>query len=209
MMLGNNSFGQIDESKWRLGAVVGPQVSLKNQWIQLSKYTGYYVKPGSLNLSAGLQIQRNIGQRFTLISGVNYLSKGITGTYYCHVCDLAGPIEPERIEQRFVEIPLALRYNMTVGKLSFHTQLGMAAGLSTRNPERFFITEGIITHEVKDSGRFSEYNLDGNIGIGFSYQITDLLQLEATGFYEHSLLNKSFYRQNSTGVEIGVSFQIK
>lgn len=207
LFIGVIAFSQSD-NKWAFGATFTPQTPVSSSTIEQGHYMGYYTSTWKLNSSFGIQAQRNIGNSFQLLAGLNYSVNDITGTFYCHVCDFFGPIEPEKLKVRFAEVPLAVRYKRDYGNWSIYGQLGFSAGYLLEISEhlnRDFVINGLYEPEISRVGKI---NVDSRVGAGIGYSVSEFMQLQFTGVYKHSLLSIPNYRFNSIGIEIGVLFKI-
>jgi opacity protein-like surface antigen len=156
-----NLYGQNENTKdLRLGLLLTLDDNRSPENFRYEDYIGYSVDYNKTSYRIGLSVEYFIKNRLSINSGLNYSNKDFTGTYYCAVCDIIGPIYPETIELRFIEIPLSFRYYFFPNKLRLFTDLGIN--------NQFVLTKDKIDKSYTLGLKFGggiEYNLNQNLSI--------------------------------------------
>ncbi len=143
---------------------------------------GYGIKFDRNNYSLGLTTKYLINEKLSLSSGLLYSNKDFIGTYNCATCDFIGTFpgySPEKIEQRFLVIPISINYSFLSGKLKPVINGGFNNNLEIKNDlkeqSKSYFLEAFIG--VSMNYRFSE---KWNAGIGYNYQtaLTDLYKTD-------------------------------
>lgn len=126
----------------------------------VGEYTGYSAEYDKFNYRLGVKVEREWSSGFTLNAAVIYSNKDFTGTYYCQVCDFSGPIGPQEVDFRFMEVPLSLRYYFLPDKLRIFGELGINNQFSLNQD----IADGAYALGVKSGGGV-EYNFNREMSL--------------------------------------------
>jgi hypothetical protein len=142
--------------------------------------TGYsYLKPEGLNFTGGITMQFFVSRKFQIMSAALYSNKDMTGRIYCHVCDLVdnGPVE---IQQRYIEIPISVRYMILNKKIDLFTEAGFAGSYR------------VSDQEIPYSSSFEESNkhlLSAQLGLGCGVDVSNRFNINVSAVYRQSLTN--------------------
>ncbi|MCE9540085.1 MAG: porin family protein, partial [Bacteroidetes bacterium] len=136
--------------------------------------------------------------RLGLGTGLTYSQQDLQETYSCAFCNTS-PIEPKRLNLRFLEIPVFLQYNFLNSKIKLHAQAGFVGSYLISQPDLFYIS-------------FNKMLLKGHIGTGANINIGKKFNFQLTPTYSHSfnsLSKETNFKINSFGIIAGLTYRMK
>lgn len=214
------------QSKWKIGLTFCPDIALRASYNENNIYLrdgdgygsyGYYMdSPGfnfnsaqrfnfyniGINFTAGLIGQITITPKLDIGTGIAYSKKDYLGRY--HYVSYYSPLyaPSERIKQRFIEIPLYVRYNILGNKFRFHIKIGLVSG--------YLINKVITTDEGELAT--NKFQFSGEFGLGINFNMGERIIFSLTPNYNHSFTKFSDganFKLHSIGIEAGFSYRIK
>ncbi|WP_456423514.1 hypothetical protein [Lutibacter sp.] len=141
------------------------------------------------NFTSGIVSEYIINSKLNISLGILYSTKDFTGVYNCATCDIIyAPPEyfPELIKQRFLEIPILLKYFLINDKFN----LAIASGLSNGF---------VVDNDLKNKN----YVLSGVIGLEVGYEFIEKWNIQLGTDYRKSLTyfyNDKNYNFKSNGL---------
>ena len=188
-------YGQNDNPRnLKFGLLFTLDNNLSSESFASSEYIGYSANYNETNYRIGLSAEYSLRNGFSLNSGINYSNKDFTGTYYCAVCDIIGPINPEKIELRFIEIPLSLRYYFLPKKLKVYGEIGIN-------------NQFVLSKETIDNS----FILGLKFGGGIEYSLNQKIAVRLLTEYNKGVTNlfeKSDFKIDYLSFGIGISKRI-
>lgn len=166
----------------RIGLSAGLEKNVSSERMAFSQYTGFLADYDRLNYRFGLNISYLLKSNWAMNAAVNYSNKDFTGTYFCDVCDFAVFPSPEKVDFRFIEVPITLKYYFTPHKIRVFGE----AGLNNLFP----LTN--LDYEAKSNSFVAGFKL----GVGVVYNLSQNTALELGLNYSNSiskLFKDSYY----------------
>ena len=199
--------------KWKIGLTMSPDIYLNSTSLTVGDGTwGYNLKPTGFNYTIGFNAQLIIKPKLAIGTGITYSQKKFLGHYYCHVCDPFFPTY-ELMKQRFIEIPLFVRYNIIDKKFGFHLETGLINGFLTNDIKPKFEGAVLFGPPFRDGWYTREFLLSAQFGIGVNLDLNQRINVSLTNSYRHSLTDFSESDKNfkfrSLGFVAGVVYRIK
>ena len=197
------------QDKWKIGLTMSPDIFLNSTSLTYGYSSdGYNLKPTGFNYTIGVIGQLIIRPKLAIGAGISYSQKNFLGNYYCHVCDFWAGDAHELMKQRFIEIPLFVRYNIVDKKFGFHVETGFINGFLANDIMPKF--DGV--YFFIDSLSFRKFLLSAQFGIGVDLDLGKRINISLTNTYRHSLTNFSDsgnFKFRSFGFVSGVVYRIK
>lgn len=168
--------------KFRIGLSAGLEKNVSSDRMAFSQYTGFLADYDRLNYRVGLNISYPLKSNLAMNAAVNYSNKDFTGTYFCDVCDFAVSPSPEKIDFRFIEVPITLKYYFSPHKIRMFGEAGLNNLFPLTNLE----------YEAKANSFVAGLKL----GIGIAYDLSQNTALELELNYNNSiskLFKDSYY----------------
>jgi len=189
------------QDKWKIGITMSPDIFLNSTSLTTGELSGYDLKLSGFHYTIGFIGLLAIKPKLYIGTGISFSQKDFSGTYYCHVCDFISQ-GPETIKQRFIEIPLFVRYNIVDKKFGFHVETGFINGFLVKDLKPKF-EEPLST---------KKYLLSGQFGLGIDIDLGQRINISLTSTYKHSITNFSDtdeFKFRSFGFMVGVVYRIK
>ncbi len=95
------------------------------------------IRPTAILLSSTFLANYQMAQNFTISSGVGVSGKDLIGVFICPVCDHWGPHFPERVNLRFLEIPIQFSYAIGKRDLKGFLLAGIVGSYLVNKPYRY------------------------------------------------------------------------
>jgi hypothetical protein len=183
LLIAIHSFGQ---NKWEFGTVFSIDNNLSSEFLaDGGNGNGFTTDYNQFNYTVGLIAQYQLKTKFFLESGIEYSNKDFTGRYSCPSCDYGFP--KEVISQRFLEIPILLKYYLIDKKFNLVIVPGLINGFSIQNElvNNGYLLSGTIGAEI---GYELIQNWNFQLGADYSSSLThfyvdDNYNLKSNGFY--------------------------
>ena len=182
---------QSSSGKFRIGLITSLEKNLSSEDVAFDEYTGYSAEYDKINYRIGINLEYAVIENLTINTAVNYSNKDFTGTYYCAVCDFFLIPTPEKINFRFIEIPITAKYYFLPKKIRLFGEAGINNLISLNN-------------EVIENS----YSLGIRLGGGIEYNATPKLAFQVSSDYNLGMTKmskESGYKINSLAVGIGVA----
>ena len=181
--------------KLRIGLSSSIENNLSSESFAFDKYTGYSADYDKTNYRFGLNIEYNLRENISINTSINYSNKDFTGTYYCAVCDFSVPPSPQKIDFRFIEIPLTVKYYFLPNKIRLFGEFGLNNLFS-------------LNKEVTDNS----YALGIKLGGGIEYNLTKKIALQMTMDFNNNNMSKLYkesdFKLKSFAFGIGIMKRI-
>ncbi len=145
---------QESTDKLRIGLNAGFEKNLSSDYLASDKFNGYFADYNKTNYRIGVNFEYEIKSNFSINTAINYSNKDFTGTFDCATCDFIVDPLPEKINFRFIEVPLTLKYYFLPNKIRLFGELGLN-NLFSLNEE---VTDNSYLSGIKFGGGI-EYNL--------------------------------------------------
>lgn len=176
--------------KFKIGLFYSLDKNLSDEHQSFNHYEGYAPEYNKANYSLGTEIEYFLNPKFSIQSGVNYANRDFTGTYYCHVCDFIGVIEPKNIKQRILEMPITTKYYFLPKKVLLYVEVGV-------------VNQFILNETINEN----DYSLNGKLALGVGYVFTNNYSIEISTNYQHGISNlykNSNFKQQVLGFKVGI-----
>ncbi|MBQ4820286.1 outer membrane beta-barrel protein [Aquimarina sp. MMG016] len=182
----SNSFAQ-EESKtipgeFRAGIFYSLNKNLGPDYIYKSQFFGFLTDYDKINYSIGTSIEYEFNNNFSINSGISYSNYDFTAIYY----DGLAPFSPGqsflqgpyKINLRYIEIPLSVRYYLSFLKIKVLADIGII---------NQFIING--NREFAPGEQFTDkrYISSGKLGIGVEYNINQKYAIQLISQYNQGL----------------------
>ena len=131
----------IGRKEYKISILFSPERLTEISYLNLDMWNGYKLERSYFNHTIGIVGQFPITQRLDIGSGVTYSQQDLQGTYYCEYCEYfntSGPPEPERLNLRFLEIPVYFQYNFLDGKIKLNAIAGFVGSYLISRPDLNF-----------------------------------------------------------------------
>jgi outer membrane protein with beta-barrel domain len=192
-------YAQDKSNNFRIGINLNLENNLSSNNVAFDKYTGYSANYNKINYKIGLNAEYELKNGFSLNSGINYSNKDFTGTFYCAVCDFIIPPSPEKIEFRFIEIPISLRYYFLSSKLKIFADVGITNQFLLKGPTNQIFLNG-------ENGN-NKYIIGGKFGGGLEYNISREFAIQLITEYNRGFSNifkESDFKINTISFGVGI-----
>jgi hypothetical protein len=164
-----------NEKKWKFGIKFLANNNLSSEYLVTDgNINGYSIKYDKFNYTIGLISEYKLKTRFIIQTGIEYSNKDFTGIYNCATCfPIPWEYPKETINQRFIQIPIGIKYYIIDKKIKLSIKTGLNNNFSVKNKleNKKYYLEGILESEI-------EYEIidKWNLGLGFQYNksLTDL-----------------------------------
>ncbi|CAM1352713.1 outer membrane beta-barrel protein [Tenacibaculum insulae] len=185
----------IGQNKWRFGSTISFDNNLSSEYlITDANINGYSIDYDQFNFTFGFIAEYKLNKKLFLETGIEYSNKDFTGIYNCATCFPNGLwiYSKEKIEQRFIQIPILFKYYLIDQKIKLSIKTGLKNNFSIENKldNKKYYLEGIIGSEI-------EYRIinNWNLGLGFNYNksLTNLYNDENFDFKTNSFYLKVIY----------------
>lgn len=191
----------VPPGKWKIGLVFSPDSYLGSPTILTDSHSGHEIETSEFTFTTGIIGLFTVNPKFEIGSGVTYSKKDFSGLPFCHVCDFGFPIEQQVLKQRFVEIPLFIRYRILNNKIGLYIETGLTTS---------YLTEDIKTkYELEPNT--NHFLLSGHVGLGIDMALEDRIIIGLAPVYRHSLTEfytTSDFDFRSFGVMSSVAFRL-
>jgi hypothetical protein len=187
---------------WKIGINFTPGIFLNATSNMNNGIIGYTVEPSGFAFSTGLTGYMTLKPKLDFGTGLLYSQKDYTLQSYCYVCEYIVDPPPEPVNEKFIEIPVLLRYYFFDRKFDMHVETGITGGYLINDLERNS-EEEIFT---------SKFLLSGQLGFGFSIDLGQNFNLGWTAIYKQTLTNFSAHpslKSNSIGISTGLIYELK
>ena len=177
-------------NNFRIGITTKIDKNLSSESMVFDQYTGYSADYDKINYRIGLNLEYQLEQNFSMNTAIQYSNKDFTGTYYCAVCDFPVPPSPEDIDNRFIEVPLSLRYYFLPDRFGLFGEVGIN-------------NQFLLNEELTDKS----YALGIKLGAGFEYDFTQKLAFQFLVDCNRgitNLYNESNFKINYLGFGVGI-----
>jgi len=191
-----------NKSNWNVGITFSPDNYFKSTSISTGSEIGYRLNPSGFSFTTGFVGLYSIESKFDIGAGIDYSQKAFSGRSYCNLCDFLIPPKPEPIFQRFIEIPLFLRYNILDKKFGVHAEAGLTSGYLINN----------IGTQYEETLSCNKFQLTGQIGLGIKLNLGQRINLILSSAYNHPFtsfskgINSNF---SFVSVETGFTYLFK
>jgi len=161
--------------KWKFGINFLANNNLSSEYlVTYGNINGYSIKYDKFNYTIGLISEYKLKTRLIFQTGIEYSNKDFTGIFNCATC-FPDPWEyaKETINQRFIQIPVGIKYYIIDKKIKLSFKTGLNNNLSVKNKlenKKYFL-EGFVGSEIE-----FEIIDKWSLGFGFQYNksLTDL-----------------------------------
>lgn len=201
-------FSQAEEqrhSPWRVGLIFSPDFYLTSSNVSTGFHIRHEIEPLEFTFTTGIISLFAVTPALDIGAGLAYSKKDYSGTISCHVCDFGFKIEPQTaIRQRFVEIPLFIRYGIINNRVGLHIEAGMTSSYLTGDIRTQYYEEELPSTK--------SFLLSGHLGLGLEMALREGITLGLTPIYRRSLTDfyeESGFKFQSLGITTGVIYQIK
>lgn len=165
------------------------------------------------NRSLGFQGEIPITPMLSFRMGAAYAPKDFIGqrTEPCS-CDSQTAAEPIMFKQRYVDVPLSLRYYISAKRLILFAEAGGVVNVLTRNKTQYVEYGYASKWYVSDieGVKLSEYMIGINGGIGIGYSFNERLDVILTTTYRQVLTEYTptdDYRPAAVVAGLGLAFK--
>ncbi|MCF6169060.1 hypothetical protein [Lutibacter sp.] len=145
------------------------------------------------NFTSGIIAEYSVSSKLNILSGILYSKKDFIGTYNCATCDIIYPFpgySPELIKQRFLEIPILLKYFLINDRFNLSFVSGLNNGF-------------VVENDLKNN----RYVLNGVIGLEIGYEFIEKWNIQLGTDYRKSLTH--FYNDKNYNFKLnGLYFKI-
>lgn len=164
-----------NEKKWKLGIKFLANNNLSSEYLVTDgNLNSYSIEYDKFNYTFGFISEYKLKTRFIIETGIEYSNKDFTGIYNCASCfPYPWAYPKETINQRFIQIPIILKYYLIDKEIKLSIKTGLKNNFSVKNKleNKKYYLDGILGSEV-------EYEIidKWNLGLGFQYNksLTDL-----------------------------------
>lgn len=182
------------ESKLKIGVSTSYDKNLANTIVNFSTNTGYLIDYNKVNYSFGLNLEYQLKSDIAISTGINYSNKDFTGVYFCHNCDFGFFPQPETVQFRFIEMPIAIKYYFLPNRLKLYTDVG------------------VINHLKANREKYSKkYFVSAKLGGGLSYFVSKSLNIYLYSGYNVSfteVFENSDYKLKTVSFGFGAALKI-
>lgn len=168
---------QSNLSKFKIGLLAKIEDNSISKTFSFDEYTGYFASYNQTNYSVGLNVEYLLKSNLSINTGVNYSNKDFEGTFYCAVCEYIVAPTPQKVDFKFIEVPLTLKYYFLKDSLKPYGKFGVN--------NLFSLNEDVVDNS---------YALAIQIGAGVAYKLTNRLSVLAEVDYDHGITK--FYDQS-------------
>ncbi|TRX48070.1 PorT family protein [Fulvivirga sp. M361] len=187
--------------RWKIGLVFSPDTYFGSPTILTDRYSGHEIETSEFTFTTGIIGLFTVNPKLDIGSGISYSKKDVSGLPFCHVCDFGFPIEEQVLKQRFVEIPLFIRYRILNNKIGLYIETGLTTS---------YLTEDIKTkYELEPNT--NNFLLSGHVGLGIDMALEDRIIIGLTPVYRQSLTefySTSDFHFRSFGVMSSIAFRL-
>lgn len=201
-------------SKLKVGLMYSPDIYLNLNTITTADSKEYPIKDTEFNFTTGIVGQMEINSKLDVTTGLSYSKKDITSLVYCvgcHYIALYFP-EPELIKQRYIEIPIGMRYHFVDKKLNVHAEAGLIGSYLIKETDTYSEYPE-LNSIIKDRYAKNKFFLSGQIGMGTDLNLDQRMNLSFTTVYRNSLSanfsNDPNFKLRSLGFVTELVYQIK
>ncbi|MCK0145332.1 PorT family protein [Arenibacter sp. F26102] len=159
--------------KIKLGVSASLEKNVSSKRVAFCEYTGFFADYNKSNYRFGLNLEYLLKGNLTINGSLNYSNKDFTGTYFCDVCDFIFPSNPENVELRLIEVPIALKYYLLPGKVRLFGEVGVSNMFPLNN----------LQYEATTNSYVIGYKL----GSGMEYNVSNKIALQLTVDYYNSI----------------------
>lgn len=171
ILISLTSYSQ-NEKKWKFGIKFLTNNNLSPEYLVVDEnLNSYSIEYDKFNYTVGFISEYKLKTRFNIETGLEYSNKDFTGEYNCASCFPYPWAYPEEtINQRFIQIPIVLKYYLIDKKLKLSIKTGLKNNFSVKNKienKKYYLV-GILGSEV-------EYEIIDKWNLGFGYQYNNSL----------------------------------
>ncbi len=179
-----------NQSKIKIGLFYSLDKNLSDKNQLVSKYERYSADYNKQNYSLSTEIEYSLNRNLFFLSGITYTNRDFTGTYYCAVCDFIGNIEPGIIKQRFLEVPVIIRYYFLPNKVLIYSEAGI-------------VNQFAVNSDLDENS----YSIGGKLAVGIGYQLSKSYSIEISTNFQNGISNlykDSNFKQQILGFKMGI-----
>ncbi len=198
----------IGRKEFKLGIIFSPEGLTEISKLRLDGDNGYNLERSYFNYVVGIVGQFPITQKLDIGTGITYSQQDLKGTYYCAYCNSL-PFEPERLNLRFLEIPVFIQYNLLNSKIKLHVQAGFIGSYLISRPDLNLYNRQDLNYASNTS--FNRPLSKGFLGIGTNIDIGKKINFQLTPTYRYSfnyLFNDTNLKMHSLGITAGMTYRI-
>lgn len=195
-----NSQAQADNVEYGIQFRSGPSFRKFANELPVSEYTGFNLGADILSMRYDLDFAARLSSKWTLFAGMGYSSRNYLGTYYCHVCDFVGfPFGSERLEFKYLDVPIFARYRIVDQKLGWHIEFGAETSFALNK----------VDSRYESDLRLNTYSVNAFAGTGLDYNLNNRINFNATCSYRKLLFSNTAYTFQALEVKAGIIYYFK
>lgn len=198
----------LGRKEFKLGIIFSPEGLTEISFLRLDGDIGYNLERSYFNYVVGIFGQFPITQKLDIGTGITYSQQDLKGTFYCTTCNSL-PFEPERLNLRFLEIPVFIQYNLLNSKIKLHVQAGFIGSYLISRPDLILFSRPDLNYASNTS--FNRPLSKGFLGIGTNIDIGKKINFQLTPTYRYSfnyLFNDTNLKMHSLGIAVGLTYRI-
>ena len=165
------------QSKLKIGFTFSTDMNLTSSSISDSRWSHYEMEPSEFNYTTGIIGLLSIKPSVAIGSGITYSNKDYSVSYYCDVCDYGFDTRSLQTQQRFIEIPIFVRYQFINGKFGLHGETGFTGSYLFKEIENKY---GLVPN-------CNNFLLSGQLGLGIDIALGQKIDFSLTTRYTRSL----------------------
>ncbi len=178
----------------------GPSFRKYANELPVSEYTGFNLGADVLSMRYDLDLAARLNSKWTLFAGLGYSSRNYLGTYYCHVCDfMMFPFGSERLEFKYLDVPIFARYRVVDRKLGWHVEFGAETSFALNK----------VDSRYESDLRLNPYSVNAFVGTGLDYNLNNSINFNATCSYRKLLYSNTAYTFQALEVKAGIIYYFK
>ncbi|MEO6903342.1 MAG: outer membrane beta-barrel protein [Bacteroidia bacterium] len=135
------------QNKWKIGMTFSPDVYLNPITVAIGENTGHHIGSEGFNYTHGLTLELMVSPKIGMGTGIVASKKDYSEKYYCNNCDFMVNSGDESITQRFIEIPLLVRYNIIDKRFGLHIETGVTNSFLTTERNKTGYKGKLITNK--------------------------------------------------------------
>lgn len=185
----------------RLTNITRDNFSKGRDYISFSEGSGYGITKSYFNYTTGINLQFPLTKKLSMGTGIAYTQQDLEANHYCMWCGSL-PSEPEKLELRFIEVPLFIQYNLLNSKIKVYVQAGAQGTQLLRIPDLWF----------PNNISYNRQTFKGILGIGTSIDLGKHFAVQLTPTYRYafnSVYKETELKMHSIGITGGISYRIK
>lgn len=168
-----------------------------------------------INYSLGPSVNYNISEKFSIMTGLLYATKGYILNYHFNLFDPNDPAFPNKsnINVSYLDIPLLISYDfIDQDKLSIFASTGVVSSFLIKEKEISTMGNGSVKETKYSRPPFNKLLFAIDLGLGLKYNLSEKLFISIVPYWRYGLnkLNDKILESNqtSTGANFGFFFNL-